>query len=113
MLGLLNVFKVSVIMVTELKHGKVEINTLENGKMAKDTDKELKHNRSLDQNTLEKGKMVYQTDKELTYFLVEKNTLENLKMAKKLDMAKDLSDIQMDLYLLEHLQMVYPTEKEL
>ena len=39
MLGLLNVLKVIVIMVTELSRGKVEMNMLENGKMAKDTDK--------------------------------------------------------------------------
>ncbi len=34
MLGLLNVLKVIVIMVTELTHGQMETNTLGNGKMA-------------------------------------------------------------------------------
>ena len=56
--------------------------------------------------------MVYQTGKEQKYGKMEENNLENLKMVRKSDMDKDLSDIQMDLNLLENLQMVCQPEKE-
>ena len=43
-------------MDTELTHGQVEPNTLEDGKTVKNTDKELTHTQ-MEINTLENGKM--------------------------------------------------------
>ena len=55
MLGLLNVLKVIVKMVTKLSHFLTEENTLENLKITKNTNKELSREYP-EQNTLKNGK---------------------------------------------------------